>query len=115
MEPKGGSSAVVTAVEVKEALARRPNLSAAEEKVVRMRYGARADDLKAPLPQAHGGNEALKDELLLLEMQLLRGFRQHKATAQTAKNRVVAQAPAPGVDGKAKDKIVRALRKKKDR
>jgi hypothetical protein len=113
MEPKGGSSAVVTAVEVKEALARRPNLSVEEEKVVRMRYGGRAEDLKAPLPQAHGGNEALKDELLLLEMQLLRGFRQHKASAQAPRNRAVA--PPAGVDGKAKDKIVRALRKKKDR
>jgi len=112
MEPKGGNSAVVTAEEVKEALSRRSNLSAAEENVVRMRHGARADDLKAPLPQAHGGREDLKDELLLLEMQLLKAYRRQKAMASTATNRI---PPAAGVDVKAKDRIVRALRKKKDR
>lgn len=116
MEPKGGSSAVVTAEAVREALARRPDLAAAEENVVRMRYGVRADDLKAPLPQAHGGREELKDELLLLEMQLLKAYRRQKgiaAAATVTTNRV--PPAATGVDVKAKDKIVRALRKKKDR
>ena len=115
MEPKGGSSAVVTAEVVREALAGRANLSAAEESVVRMRHGARVEDLKAPLPQKHGGREDLKDELLILEMSLLKAYRRQRATATTAPNRVVAAAAAPGVDVKAKDKIVRALRKKKDR
>lgn len=114
MEPKGGSSAVVTAEAVKEALARRPNLSATEESVVRMRHGVRVEDPKAPLPQKHGDREEIKDELLLLEMHLLKAYRRQRATATTASNRVVATA-APGVDVKAKDKIVRALRKKKDR
>ncbi len=115
MEPKGGSSAVVTAEAVKEGLARRPNLSATEESVVRMRYGAKEADLKAPLGQKHGGNEELKDELLLLEMRLLSAYRRHKATATTKSNRVApAKAAATtGVDSKAKDKIVRALRKKR--
>jgi len=115
MEPKGGSSSavVVTAEAVKEALARRPNLSATEESVVRMRHGVRVEDPRAPLPQKHGDREDLKDELLLLEMHLLKAFRRHKATRTTASNRVVAAAAAPGVDGKAKDKIVRALRKKR--
>ncbi|HYV44026.1 MAG TPA: hypothetical protein VFA20_04150 [Myxococcaceae bacterium] len=113
MEPKGGSSsAVVTAEAVKEALARRPNLSATEESVVRMRHGVRVEDPRAPLPQKHGDREDLKDELLLLEMHLLKAFRRHKATSTTASNRAVPAA-APGVDGKAKDKIVRALRKKR--
>ncbi|HEY8211158.1 MAG TPA: hypothetical protein VIG99_26925 [Myxococcaceae bacterium] len=115
MEPKGGSSAVVTAEAVREALARRPNLSATEENVVRMRHGARVEDPKAPLPQKHGGREDLQDELLLLEMTLLKAYRRQRATATTASNRVVAAPAAPGVDVKAKDKIVRALRKKKDR
>lgn len=114
MEPKGGSSAVVTAEAVKEALARRPNLSATEESVVRMRHGARVEDLKAPLPQKHGDREEIKDELLLLEMHLLKAYRRHRATTTTANNRVTAAA-SPDVDVKAKDKIVRALRKKKDR
>src|SRR5262245_48847896 len=108
MEPKGGSSAVVTAEAVKEALARRSDLSAAEENVVRMRHGVRREDLKAPLPQAHGGREDLKDELLLLEMQLLKAYRRQKGIAATAPARV--PPAAPGVDVKAKDRIVRALR-----
>src|SRR5438045_3202753 len=114
MEPKGGSSAVVTAEAVREALARRPNLSATEESVVRMRHGVRTEDLQAPLPQKHGDREELKDELLLLEMHLLKAHRRHRTTATTTPNRVVAAA-GPGVDARAKDKIVRALRKKKDR
>ncbi|HVE87794.1 MAG TPA: hypothetical protein VND93_33280 [Myxococcales bacterium] len=115
MEPKGGSSAVVTAEAVREALARRPDLSAVEENVVRMRHGARAADLKAPLPQAHGGREDLKDELLLLELRLLRGFRRFKASqANGQTHAALASARADvEVDGKAKDKIVRALRKKR--
>jgi hypothetical protein len=112
MEPKGGSSAVVTAEAVKEGLARRPNLSAAEESVVRMRHGARLEDPRAPLPQKHGDREEIKDELLLLEMRLLKAYRHFKATKTTTSNRAVPAA-APGVDGKAKDKIVRALRKKR--
>ena len=114
MEPKGRSSAVVTAEAVKEALARRPDLVAAEENVVRMRYGARAEDLKAPLPQAHGGREDLKDELLLLEMQLLKAYRRQKGIGAAAVTQRTPPA-AVGVDVKAKDKIVRSLRKKKDR
>lgn len=115
MEPKGGSSAVVTAEAVKEGLARRPNLTAAEESVVRMRHGAREADLKAPLEQKHGGNEDLKDELLLLEMHLLRAYRHQKATATTKSNRAIPAkaAASSSVDSKAKDKIVRALRKKR--
>jgi hypothetical protein len=112
MEPKGGSSAVVTAEAVKEALARRPNLSATEESVVRMRHGVRVEDPKAPLPQKHGDREDIKDELLLLEMHLLKAWRRHRATRTTTSNRI-PPAAAPGVDGKAKDKIVRALRKKR--
>jgi hypothetical protein len=113
MEPKGSSAVSVTAQEVREGLARRPDLGAAEENTLRMRYGASAPDPKAPLPQAHGGRQELKDELLLLELQLLRAYRQHKAMA--AKAPKTSAKPSSSVDGKAKDKIVRGLRKKKDR
>src|SRR5689334_7707773 len=99
MEPKGGSSAVaVTAEAVKQALGRPSQLTAAEEKTLRMRYGAPAADPRAPLPQAHGGNEELKDELLVLELQLMRSYRAHRAGAETVMNRTVS-----GVDSKAKD------------
>jgi hypothetical protein len=112
MESKGGrSAAVVTAETVKKALSKTTDLTATEEKVLRMRHGASAGDPRAPLPQAHGGREELKDELLLLELQLLRAYRAHRSTKETARNRAI---PAAGqkVDAKAKDKIVRALRKK---
>src|SRR5690349_8791992 len=103
MEPKGGSSAVVTAEAVKEALsARRTSLTATEENAVRMRHGVRVEDPRAPLPQKHGDREEIKDELLLLEMHLLKAYRRFKATKTTTSNRVVpAAAAAPGVDGKA--------------
>jgi hypothetical protein len=112
MESKGGSSAAVIAAEtVRKALSKATDLTATEERVLRMRHGAPAGDLRAPLPQAHGGREELKDELLLLEMQLLKAYRAHRSTKETARNRPL---PAAGqkVDAKAKDKIVRALRKK---
>lgn len=104
MESKGGSNAaVVTAETVKKALSKATDLTATEERVLRMRHGAPAGDLRTPLPQAHGDREDLKDELLLLEMQLLRAYRAHRSTKETAKNPVM---------NRSKDKIVRALRKK---
>lgn len=112
MDRKGVRSTVaVTAEEVKAALPRTRNLTSEEEKVVRMRHGAAAPDLRAPLPQAAGGNEELKDELLVLEMQLLKAFRQRQAQAKQTANVVAKVGSAPA--SRAKDKIVRALRKKK--
>jgi len=98
MERKG--TAVVTAEEVKAALGTAQNVTVEEERALRMRYGARVET-SAPLPQAHGGKPALADELLLIEMQLMRAV----------KARMAAQAPAPR--NHAKDKIVRALKTKK--
>ena len=107
MERKGGTSSVaVTVEEVRSALTRARTLSSEEEKVLRMRHGATTPDLHTPLPRAAGNNEELADELLLLEMQLLRSMRARKAT----------KAAAPTVTptaSRTKDKIVRALRKKK--
>ena len=94
MERKG--TAVVTTEEVTEALSRAP-VTTTEEKVLRMRFGARVQP-GAPLPRAAGDNEELGDELLLIEMQLLRAM----------KARAKVQAPR----NVNKDKIVRALRKK---
>lgn len=113
MERKGGSSTVaVTAEEVKATLGRARTLTSEEEKVLRMRHGAGNTDLRAPLPQAAGASEELKDELVFLEMQLLKAYRQHQAGAKAAN--VAVNRPALDPAGsRAKDKIVRALRKKK--
>ena len=91
-------TAVVTAAEVAVALGRVKTVTSEEEKALRMRHGARVE-LNAPLARAAGDNEELQDELLLIEMQLMRAMRARNAPPPT-------RSPA-------KDKIVRALRKKK--
>lgn len=101
MERKGGSTAVVTASEVSVAL-RTATVTSEEEKALRMRYGAKVD-VRAPLARAAGDSQELGDELLLIEMQLMRAMKRQKAMA--------AAAVAP--KNPSKDKIVRALRKKK--
>lgn len=93
----------VEAKDVTRALSKTRTLASEEEKVLRMRYGSKVVE-KAPLTRHGEGNAELQDELLLMEMQLLRGMRQHqKQLAQRA-------APQPS---RAKDKIVRALRKRR--
>jgi len=104
MERKGGSTVAVTAEEVKRTVSKVRTLSPAEEKTLRMRHGAGAD-LKAPLPRAAAGNAELEDELLLVEMQLLRAMRARQGGATPT----AARAPAAS---SAKAKIVSALRKK---
>lgn len=99
MERKGGSTAVVTKEQVTTAL-KTATLTGREEQALRMRYGA-AFEMKAPLPQAHGGNEALADELLLIEMQLLRGLKAHRGVKATAASK-----------GAVKSKITARLGKK---
>jgi hypothetical protein len=113
MDRKGVRSTVaVTAEEVKAALGKTRTLTSEEEKVVRMRHGA-GSDLRAPLPQAAGGNQELKDELLVLEMQLLKAYRAHQVQAKASKPvNVVATKPRDSAGARAKGKIVRALRKK---
>lgn len=105
MDPKGGSTTVT--VEAEEVRARLPHartLTAEEEKALRMRYGAPVRELSTPLPRAHGDNEELGDELLLIEMQLLRAWKARMAAPPSR--------PALGRNA-AKDKIVRSLRKKR--
>ncbi|MFZ5470262.1 MAG: hypothetical protein ACOZIN_12575 [Myxococcota bacterium] len=108
MERKGGSTMVaVTAEEVRGALSKAKTLTSEEEKALRMRHGVSVPALAAPLPSAAGRNQELADELLLIEMQLLRAHR-----AQLAKGKAVA-AKVVVPRNAAKEKIVRALRKKK--
>jgi DNA-directed RNA polymerase sigma subunit (sigma70/sigma32) len=100
MERKGGSTAVVTKEQVTTGL-KTAALTAREEQALRMRYGA-AFDKKAALPQAHGGNEALADELLLIEMRLLKALKAHRAPA----------AKTTAAKGGVKAKIASRLGKK---
>lgn len=102
MERKGGSTAVVTARAVATALTKTAT-GIREEQVLRMRYGVSIDD-DAPLPQAHGGNAELQDELLLMEMTILRALKRRGAQVQ---------AKAKGSGAAAKGKIVTALKSKK--
>jgi hypothetical protein len=108
MERKVGSSTTVTSKEVKAALEKARTLTAEEEKVLRMRHGAGATSKSAPLPRAAGNNEQLGDELLLIEMQLMKAMRERTGQTKSASKPKVAAAASA-----TKDKIVRALRKKK--
>ncbi len=101
MQSKG--TAVVTAEEVKTGLAQARTVTAEEEKALRMRYGAKVET-KTALPQVHGGKAELADELLLIEMQLMRAMKARMAAAK---------APQPAARNANKDKIVRALKTKK--
>jgi hypothetical protein len=99
-KPKGGAVQVVSD-EVRTSLTKRSGLlTGEEERALRMRHGA-AVDLKAPLARAAGNNTELADELLLIEMQLMR------AQMQNAEKDVVPR------ESPTKSKIVRALRRKR--
>lgn len=115
MERKVGSS-TLTAKDVKAALEKSTTLTAEEEKALRMRHGAGAASKTAPLPRAAGANAELADELLVIEMQLMKAMRARTGQTRTAAN--ASKAPAavrtPEAPANAtKDKIVRALRTKK--
>jgi len=113
MERKAGST-TVTAKEVKAALEKTRTLTSEEEKVLRMRHGAGAPSTTAPLPRAAGNNEELADELLVIEMQLMKAMRARMAQAKAGGKPQAAAARTSKPSGNAaKDKIVRALRKKK--
>lgn len=104
MERKGGSTAVVTAELVTTALKKTTTVTPREEQALRMRYGATVDKTEE-LPTAHGGNQELADELLVIEMSLFRAMKQR---AQAAKAKT---EPAPR--NATKSKIVGALKSKK--
>ena len=103
MQRKGSQvREAVGAKEVGSALAKAKSLASEDEKVLRMRYGAAAPQ-EAPLPRHGEGDPDLQDELLLMEMEILRAFRLHQ--------KQLAQQTSPR-PSRTKDKIVRALRKK---
>lgn len=106
MERKGGSTAVVTTETVARALTKTVT-TPAEEKVLRLRYGAPVE-LDTPLPRAHGDNEELGDELLLLEMRLLSALKRQKAMAQGQKPPAATKAR-----NATRSKVVAALKSKK--
>lgn len=109
MERKAGTGTVaVTKEEVRSALSKARTLTSEEEKALRMRHGVGPDNLKAPLPRAAGANAELADELLVIEMQLMRAARRRQIEASARRNAVVAPQAS-----KSKDKIVRMLRKKR--
>lgn len=108
MERKVSGSTTVTAKEVKVALEKARTLAPEEEKVLRMRHGAGAASKSAPLPRAAGQNEELGDELLLIEMQLMKAMRERTGQTKTANNKPQTAASAKAT----KEKIVRALKKK---
>lgn len=94
---------VVEAREVGAALAKAKTVASEDEKVLRMRYGATVQK-EAPLARHGEGDADLQDELLLMEMELLRAYRLHQ--------KQMVQRVQPR-QSRTKDKIVRALRKKK--
>ena len=107
MERKGGNATVeVSSAEVRAVLEKTRTLTTDENKMLRMRYGIGAPSLDAPLPRV-SGNRNLEDELLVIEMQLLRSIR-----ARTAPHSEGLASLIPG-ESKTKDKILRALRKKR--
>lgn len=104
------TTTTVTAKQVATGLAKAREVTSEEERVVRMRTGAGVDP-KAPLARKAAEGSEAADELLLMEMQLLKAYRAHLAKQQ--QKTVAAAKPAPTVQNKSKDKIVRALRKKR--
>jgi hypothetical protein len=82
-------------------------LSAEEEKVMRMRLGA-APPVAAPLERASDGDAELEIELLSWEIEAFLKLRARRAAAAAPGG---AAPPRPQAS-RAKEKIVRALRRK---
>jgi hypothetical protein len=101
-EQKAGTSTVVTE-EVRAALQRAPALSVVEDRVLRLRHGVTVE-LEAPLSRVAPADSELGDELLVLELQLLKSLRARAAQAAAASGTA---------DPVRKSKIIRALRKKR--
>jgi hypothetical protein len=110
--PPGGAerAAVVTEGAVQAALRRAParELAPEEEKVMRMRLGA-SPPRTAPLERVAAGDADLEIETRALEIELYLRWkaREEERGARAA----TARTPAP-VPSRAKEKIIRALRKK---
>src|SRR3954471_19903669 len=100
------SSSTITSTEVRELLrTAAKQLSAREEKALRMRSGAGVGR-NEPLPRRGQDNPEARAELLALEIELKQKLAARKPQKTTA--------AAPGtVRTKEKDKIIRALRRLK--
>ena len=97
------SSSTITSEEVRELLRTAARqLSAREEKAVRMRSGTSLDRSQ-PLPRRGQNNPEAQAELMALEIEL----------RQKLLARAVAPSAAAPVRTKEKDKIIRALRRLK--
>lgn len=97
------SSSTITSTEVRDLLrTAAKKLTAREEKILRMRSGTSiAKD--QPLPRRGQAHPEARAELLALEIELKRKLEARKGSAEAA----------PEVRSKAKDKIIRALRRLK--
>jgi hypothetical protein len=88
-------------------------LSAREEKAVRMRSGA-GIDLKAPLPRRGTRMAETQAELTALEIELRRKLKERNGHQPVLSAKSQEEAGAvPQVRTRAKDKIIRALRRLK--
>jgi hypothetical protein len=98
------SSSTITSTEVRELLrTAAKQLSAREEKALRMRHGAGVGRGE-PLPRRGQENPEAQAELLALEIEL------KQKLAERSPKKTAAAAP---VRTKEKDKIIRALRRLK--
>jgi len=103
MTERKAETGTVVAEEVRVALSRAPGLRPLEERVLRLRHGLSVDG-QAPLARVAPADSELGDELLVLELQLLRLLRARAVQAAAARGTA---------DPATKSKIVRALRKKR--
>jgi hypothetical protein len=107
---KKGTTAVVTEGSAQAALRRGParELTPEEERVMRMRLGA-APPRGAPLERSAEGLSDLEIEVLSYEIEAYMRWREHQGRAtETAP----ARPPSGTAPSRAKEKIIRALRKK---
>jgi DNA-directed RNA polymerase sigma subunit (sigma70/sigma32) len=101
-----------TQAEVRQALATgSARLSAAEEKALRMRFGAGAPG-SLVLERVGQSNPEARERLLGIELELLRQAKA-RAAASAVQPKPVAVAAAPAPANPRRDRIVEALRKKK--
>ncbi|GAO05450.1 hypothetical protein PSR1_04364 [Anaeromyxobacter sp. PSR-1] len=108
---KKGTTAVVTEGSAQAALRRGParELTPEEERVMRMRLGA-APPRGAPLERSAEGLSDLEIEVLSYEIEAYMKWRERAQAG--APETAPARAPAAAAPSRAKEKIIRALRKK---
>src|SRR2546430_13171251 len=110
MGNKGSSGTTTQTTEVREMLRKAAErLSAREEKTVRMRTGA-GIDVKTALPR-RGKTADARAELTALEIELTRKLLERSSAERRAPESQPVEAPQ--VRTRAKDKIIRALRRLK--